>query len=114
MTTESQAEALGRLLEKRTQARKEVIKQKKMLDKFEQTYYLICRRHQSAVKEYMDLDREYALERLRIEQLSQKKKPTSTPYDMAKRTYQKAIKALEGLPKELKEKILLDMKDGVI
>ena len=92
----------------RSIARTKVIEQKKLLNIQEQIFHRIKAVYDHAVKEYTDLDRKLALARTR--KTITAIKPVKT-YDLSKRTAEKAIKALEGLPKELREKILTDMMD---
>lgn len=94
----------------RTLARSKVIEQKKLLNIQEQLFHRAKGAYDYAVKEYTNLDRELALAKSR--QSMKAIKPAKT-YDLSKRTAEKAMKALESLPKELREKILNDMKDGV-
>ena len=94
----------------RSLARTKVIEQKKLLNIQEQLFHRSKEVYDHAVKEYTSLDRQLALARSR--KTLSAPKPAKT-YDLAKRTAEKAIKALEGLPKELREKILTDMKDGL-
>ena len=94
----------------RSIARTKVIEQKKLLNIQEQIFHRIKAVYDHAVKEYTDLDRKLALARSR--KTLSAPKPAKT-YDMAKRTAEKAMKALNKLPKELRDKILTDMKEGL-
>ena len=97
-------------LEKAFQAsRKQVIEKKKVLNREEQIWHEVKRAYEDEIREYSRLDRELALAKARN---SKPLKLTKT-YDLAKRTADKAIKALGSLPKELRDKILTDMKDGL-
>ena len=114
MTTQETIDYLNRLNEKKQLLRSLVIKQRRIVNLIEQVYFRSKKKHNSLVKEYMSLDREYALEKYRLETQEMKNKEKDKPkYNCAKKTLEKALKALERLPKELRERILLDMKDDV-
>jgi len=109
MQIETTEQEIARL-EKAFQAvRAAVIEKKKLLNIQEQIWYKSKREYEEEVTEYTKLDREIALAKARTKIVS---KPAKT-YDLAKRTADKAIKALASLPKELRDKILTDMKEGV-
>ena len=109
METENAEQEIERLEKAFTQVRAEVIEKKQLLNKQEQLFYVAKRDYEKEVKKYTSLDRELALAKNRIKVVL---KPVKT-YDLAKRTADKAIKALASLPKELRDKILADMKEGV-
>jgi len=109
MTTESTEQEIERLEKAFQVSRKKVIEKKKILNKQEQIWYTVKSAYEYEVKVYSQLDRELALAKARN---SKPLKPAKT-YDLAKRTADKAIKALGRLPKEIRDKILTDMKDGV-
>lgn len=111
MEIKSLEQEIEKLETARTLARNKVIEQKKLLNIQEQLFHRAKGAYDYAVKEYTTLDRDLALAKSR--QSMNVAKPVKT-YNLAKRTAEKAIKALESLPKELREKILTDMKDGLI
>ncbi len=62
--------------------------------------------------EYKKADRAYAFAIHENEKRKRKPKETK-PYDSTKKTAAKALKALESLPKELRDKIIADAQDGL-
>jgi hypothetical protein len=109
MEPESTEQEIARLTESFQTSRNQVIEKKRLLNIQEQIFYKAKREYDKEVKIYTSLDRELALTIARTKVVV---KPVKT-YDLAKRTMAKAIKAIESLPKELREKILSDMKDNL-
>jgi phenylalanyl-tRNA synthetase beta subunit len=62
---------------------------------------------------YNKLDKECAFALFDFKKAKNKQLKKSTPYNAAKRTAAKALKALESLPKELRDKIIADAQDGL-
>lgn len=93
-------------------ARKRAIFLSKKLTPIKTAFYDTQAKYKDAVVEYNSLDKEYALALFELKKRKRKTKATK-PYNVNKRNAAKALKALNALPKELRDKILADVKDGL-
>ena len=113
MTTQETENYLQTINSKKQEVRKELIKQRRIVNLIEQVYFRSKEKHSSLVQEYQKLDREYALEKHRLDSKELRKSQNQKKaYNPAKRLLNKALKQLENLPPEMREKILKDLTQG--
>ena len=104
---------LENLKKKRKAAQIKAIQVSKKFTIIKKVFYVIDTEYQNTINKYNKLDREYAFALFDKKTAKLKKSKAGKPYDSAKRTAAKALKALENLPKELRDKIINQAKEGL-
>jgi len=99
-------QAIKQLILKRKQTRSEAIKLSKKLKRVKTLCCDLEAEYSGVIREYNTLDREYAFELYTKKKAYKKAQAKAKPYDSAKRTAAKALKALESLPEEMRKKII--------
>jgi hypothetical protein len=101
------------LVLKRKKAREEAIIISKKFKRITTLYADTQAEYKDKMALYNKLDKECAYALFDIKKQKMKKAKKSSPYNAAKRTAAKALKALESLPEELRKKIIADAQDGL-
>lgn len=70
-------------------------------------------RYDNATRDYEKLDREYAFALYDEKSRKLKIQKETEPYNAAKRTAAKALKALASLPEDMRKKIIANAQDGL-
>jgi len=106
-------EEMNQLKINRHFARDKAIQRIKEFKKLKATFCEAEARYDDAIREYNRLDREYAFALEEEKRMKLKKSNLLKPYNTAKRTATKALKALESLPEEIRKKIIIDAQNGL-
>ena len=101
------------LVLKRKKAREKAIIISKELKTITTIYADTQAEYRDKMTLYNKLDKECAFALFDLKKQKARKLKKSTPYNAAKRTAAKSLKALESLPKELRDKIIADAQDGL-
>lgn len=103
---------LEEIKDKRTQAQRKLIQMHKELKLASRALTEVEARYDDVARDYYKLDREYAMFLHKANQdkiLASKTQAKSTP--TTKQIAIKALKALESLPKELRDQVMADAKE---
>ena len=104
---------LENLKKERKAAQIKAIQISKKFTIIKKVFYATDAEYQNTINKYNKLDREYAFALFDKKTAKLKKSKAGKPYDSAKRTAAKALKALESLPKEIREKIISQAQNGL-
>jgi len=100
-------EEIEQLKQQRELARVKAIQSSKKFKIIKKIFFITEADYDNKIRAYNKLDREYTFTLFDINQDKLKKLKSKTkPYDSAKRTAAKALKALESLPEEMRKKII--------
>ena len=107
------SEELAELKLARSLARDSAIAISKRFKIIKTVYHITQADYDNKIREYTRLDRDYAFALHDKESKKLKLTKSGKAYDPAKRAAQKALKALESLPEEMRAKIIADAQNGL-